>query len=165
MFENPKHNPVLWSSIACFRVLIWHPGLKVAGEGLPGTRAGLLARAAGSGATGGSTGGSVCPDTAGLPPARMPWGLGRRGPRWSLVGLVWSRVKLLILYLVGIIPVFQFFVQFRAVFLLGKLVAWGVRRAGGRLGLLGDVGIRCGMLVLIGRRVGLVSFSLGLRVP
>ena len=91
--------------------------------------------------------------------------MGRSGPRWSLVGLVWSRVKLLILYLVGIIPVFQFFIQFRTVFLLGKLVAWGVRRAGGRLGLLGNVGIRSGMLVLIGRRVGLVSFLLGLRVP
>ena len=161
MFENPKHSPVLWSSIACFRVLIWHPGLKVAGEGLPGTRAGLLVRAAGSGATGGS----VCPATAGLPPARIPWGLGRSGPSWSLVGLVRRRVKLLIPYLVDIIPVFQIFFQFRKVFLLGRMMTWGVRKAGGRLGLFGNVGLRSGMLFLFGRRVSLVSFLLGSCVP
>ena len=165
MFEKSKQNPVLWSSIACISVLVWCPCFKVAGEGLPGTHVRLLARAAGSGATGGGTGGSVCPNAAGLSPARIPWGLGCSGPGWSLVGLVWSRMKLLILYLVGIIPVLQLFVQFRAVFLIGKLVAWGVRRAGGRLGLPGDVGIRRGMLVLVWRRVGLVSFLLGLRVP
>ena len=165
MFEKSKHNPVLWRSIACICVLIWCRCFKVAGEGLSGTPARLLARAAGRGTTGGGTGGGVCPNAAGMSPAWIPWGLGCSGPGWSLVGLVWSMMKLLILYLVGIIPVLQLFVQFRAVILIGKLVAWGVRGAGGGLGLLGDVGICCGTQLLVWRRVGIVSFTLGLRVP